>query len=63
MIHEVAGDILLTKAQAVAHGVAPNDQFDSGTGSGPSRAMAGAGHRRGRHGMVRCSSIDRAAPE
>ncbi len=30
MIHEVAGDILLTKAQAVAHGVAPNDHFDSG---------------------------------
>lgn len=30
MIHEVAGDILLTKAQAVAHGIAPNDHFDSG---------------------------------
>ncbi|MFN9720584.1 MAG: macro domain-containing protein [Planctomycetota bacterium] len=30
MIHEVSGDILLTKAQAVAHGVAPNDHFDSG---------------------------------
>ena len=30
MIHEVTGDILLTKAQAVAHGVAPNDHFDSG---------------------------------
>ncbi len=30
MIHEVAGDILLTKAHAVAHGVAPNDHFDSG---------------------------------
>ena len=30
MIHEVNGDILLTKAQAVAHGVAPNDHFDSG---------------------------------
>jgi O-acetyl-ADP-ribose deacetylase (regulator of RNase III) len=30
MIHEVAGDILLTKAQAVAHGVAPNDHFDHG---------------------------------
>ena len=28
MIHEVVGDILLTKAQAVAHGVAPNDHFD-----------------------------------
>lgn len=30
MIHEVSGDILLTKAQAVAHGVAPNDHFDQG---------------------------------
>lgn len=30
MIHEVAGDILLTKAQAVAHGVAPSDHFESG---------------------------------
>ncbi len=30
MIHEVAGDILLTRAQAIAHGVAPNDHFASG---------------------------------
>lgn len=30
MIHEVTGDLLLTKAQAIAHGVAPNDHFDSG---------------------------------
>jgi O-acetyl-ADP-ribose deacetylase (regulator of RNase III) len=30
VIHEVTGDILLTKAQAIAHGVAPNDHFDSG---------------------------------
>lgn len=30
MIHEVAGDILLTKAQAIAHGIAPNDHFDQG---------------------------------
>jgi len=30
MIHEVTGDILLTKAQAIAHGVAPNDHFDNG---------------------------------
>jgi O-acetyl-ADP-ribose deacetylase (regulator of RNase III) len=30
VVHEVAGDILLTKAQAIAHGVAPNDHFDSG---------------------------------
>lgn len=30
MIHEVSGDILLTQSQAIAHGVAPNDHFDSG---------------------------------
>ena len=30
MIHEVSGDILLTKAAAIAHGVAPNDHFDHG---------------------------------
>ncbi len=30
MIHEVTGDILLTKAQAIAHGIAPNDPFDQG---------------------------------
>jgi len=30
MIHEVSGDILLSKALAIAHGVAPNDHFDSG---------------------------------
>ncbi|MCA9080487.1 MAG: macro domain-containing protein [Planctomycetaceae bacterium] len=30
MIHEVSGDILLTKAQAIAHGVAPNDDFKQG---------------------------------
>lgn len=30
MIKEVQGDILLTKAQAIAHGVAPNDHFDRG---------------------------------
>lgn len=30
MLHEVSGDILLSKAQAVAHGVAPNDHFKSG---------------------------------
>lgn len=29
-IHEVEGDILLTHAQAIAHGVAPNDHFDHG---------------------------------
>lgn len=30
MIHEVHGDILESKAQAIAHGVAPNDHFASG---------------------------------
>lgn len=30
MIKEVAGDIVLTKAEAVAHGVAPNDNFSTG---------------------------------
>lgn len=30
MIHEVSGDLLLTRAQAIAHGVAPNDPFHSG---------------------------------
>lgn len=30
MIREVEGDILLSKAAAIAHGVAPNDHFDSG---------------------------------
>lgn len=30
MIHEVQGDILLSKAQGLAHGVAPNDDFKNG---------------------------------
>lgn len=30
MIIEVSGDILLSKANAIAHGVAPNDNFGSG---------------------------------
>lgn len=30
MIREVAGDILLTRAQVIAHGIAPHDHFDSG---------------------------------
>lgn len=30
MIREVSGDILLTKAAAIAHGVAPNDAFATG---------------------------------
>jgi O-acetyl-ADP-ribose deacetylase (regulator of RNase III) len=29
-IHEVTGDILLSSAQVIAHGVAPNDPFRSG---------------------------------
>ncbi|MDR2013913.1 MAG: macro domain-containing protein [Rhodanobacter sp.] len=30
MIREVEGDILLSKAQVIAHGIAPHDHFDSG---------------------------------
>jgi O-acetyl-ADP-ribose deacetylase (regulator of RNase III) len=30
MLHEVTGDILLSKANAIAHGVAPNDHFNQG---------------------------------
>lgn len=30
MIYEVTGDILLSKAQAIAHGVAPNDHMEQG---------------------------------
>ena len=30
MLKEVAGDILLTKAEALAHGVAPNHDFAKG---------------------------------
>ena len=30
MMKEVAGDILLTKTEALAHGVAPNDNFANG---------------------------------
>lgn len=30
MIHEVSGDLLLTRAQAIAHGIAPNDHFTQG---------------------------------
>jgi len=30
MIHEVEGDLLLTGAHAIAHGVSPNDHFDVG---------------------------------
>lgn len=30
MIREVEGDILLSKAQVIAHGISPQDHFDSG---------------------------------
>jgi len=30
MIHEAAGDILLTRAQVIAHGIATHDHFDTG---------------------------------
>ena len=30
MIQEVSGDILLSKAEVLAHGIAPGDHFDSG---------------------------------
>jgi O-acetyl-ADP-ribose deacetylase (regulator of RNase III) len=30
MIHEVSGDILLSRAQAIAHGISPNEHFDQG---------------------------------
>ncbi|MDQ3186021.1 MAG: Appr-1-p processing protein [Pseudomonadota bacterium] len=30
MIHEVRGDILLSHAQVIAHGVAPDEHFDQG---------------------------------
>jgi O-acetyl-ADP-ribose deacetylase (regulator of RNase III) len=30
MLHEVSGDILLSRAHVLAHGVAPGDHFDSG---------------------------------
>jgi len=30
MIHETTGDILMTRAQALAHGVAPDDHFNQG---------------------------------
>lgn len=33
MLIEVTGDILMTKAQVIAHGVAPNDSFSTGLAS------------------------------
>lgn len=30
MLHEVSGDILLSRARAIAHGVAPNDDYNQG---------------------------------
>lgn len=34
MLHPVSGDILLTKAQAIAHGVGPDDHFTEGLALG-----------------------------
>lgn len=34
MLHPVTGDILLTKAQAIAHGVGPDDHFTHGLAQG-----------------------------
>jgi O-acetyl-ADP-ribose deacetylase (regulator of RNase III) len=34
VLHETAGDILLTKAQGIVHGIAPNDHFDHGLALG-----------------------------
>ncbi len=34
MIREVTGDILLSKANAIVHGVAPNDHFEQGLALG-----------------------------
>jgi hypothetical protein len=55
MIHEVAGDILLTKAEAIAHGVAPycSDVDRGGPGGAPgalasSSAANGVGARQPR---------------
>lgn len=30
MLHEVSGDILLSRASVIAHGVSPNDAYDQG---------------------------------
>lgn len=30
MIHQISGDILLSKAQVIAHGIAPNDPMNQG---------------------------------
>ncbi|MEM7168043.1 MAG: hypothetical protein AAF581_21500 [Planctomycetota bacterium] len=40
MIHKVAGDVLLTKAQVIAHGVAPNDNFGQGLALALREALA-----------------------
>lgn len=34
MIHEVSGDIMLSKAKGIAHGIAPNEHFDQGLALG-----------------------------
>ncbi len=41
MLKEVAGDILLTKAEALAHGVAPERQLCERVSSGTQRTVAG----------------------
>ena len=54
MIHEVQGDILLTKAQAIAHGIAPGEHFTHGlalrrTNAGPRWRRTTATTRRQSH--------------
>jgi len=39
MIKEVSGDILLSDAQVIAHGVAPNDNFNQGLALGLRKKM------------------------
>ena len=58
MIREVQGDILLSQAQVIAHGIATHDPFDSGLALAcasafrrwsrlpPRHARQGAGYRR-----------------
>ena len=42
MIYEVTGDILLSKADAIAHGVAANDPMDQGLAAFDHAARRGA---------------------
>ncbi|MFO1427950.1 MAG: hypothetical protein U1F11_13460 [Steroidobacteraceae bacterium] len=59
MIHEVTGDILLTKAQTIAHGISPNDHFSQGLALSL-RERWPAMHKDFRH-YCRCSIRTRAA--